>query len=1032
MPYLKPSIRPFLTVILLITVLAVAALSQSGRGRPKVPQPSPAGSQPQPITVPAATAVTKQEQAGTTSRFVLRNGMTVVINEQHATPIVAAVACFKAGPLRESGMSVVAKLVERMILRGTVQRPGDRAVADLRALGASVEATTSYDGTVYSLLASSEKFKDALTIQADMLQKPSLDADAMAKEIPLVIEEEKLAPAESEEGATLASQVFATRKAEIGDQSLVRLLSFDDPAAYSMTQLINIVFALMAPATIEGLRSMTRERLADFYQSYYRPDNLIISVAGDVSTFDTLVAIQQLYGGFGVKPVKAIEEKGGAAEVAQPGAPSPTQQARSSAPLSDNQQPIARTVHTESSGTATGKFPPVTGQDKLHYALDRADISQSVVSIGFRVSGAESKDRPALEVLSALAGKGRASRLSSSLIDGQMVASRIESNYLVFADVGLLTIQMSPATDSREGASIDRAESALFKELDRLRRELPTEGEMARAKTLLEKRFVDETGTYLGRARALARAEAAGAAVRSALDYGARLRAVSAEEVRRAAARYLTLVNTSIHEYQPLSALARTFDATSFATTVTAWAPGFAETVENAAARPPDANSPAPPPQRAERSPEQRMLIESMQALPIRDFSTLNGPKAFVREDHSQPKVTVAILFQGGLLIEDASTSGITELMLRSILYGTPRRPFLQLTQELEQLGADVQLVAEPDYFGFILSVLSRNADRALRLVREEIEEPAFRDDDIARARLAQIGSIRAARDSSFARSHELLLQALFPGQPYSLPPHGREEVVAALTSDKLRDWHQRVIKRQLPVAIIVGDTDGSALVSSQVAEGFRRRDVDTVTQVRVPQAATPTEKIEQRHREQTTVAIGFAGPKADSPDLAALQLIETSMNREGGRLLREVRDKQNVISTGVVVDYSMFVGGGIVAYAVTSPGNEQRTRAALMSEFERIARRGLTSEELASSRAMTATSRVALLQSQSQQALEYARAIFYRRQASDTDTFVEVASKVTDEDIKRVAAAYFKASAASAGIVRGSSQPPVSPAKQN
>jgi zinc protease len=1026
--YLKPSVRLFLAVILLSTLLPAAALSQSGRGRPRVSQPSPSASQPEPVTVPAATAVTSQEQAGTTSRFVLHNGMTVIISEQHATPLTAAVACFKAGSLREPAMNAVAKLVERMVLRGTVQRPGDRAVADLSALGASIEATTSYDGSVYSLLASSEKFKDALAIQADMLQKPSLDGDAMAEEIPLVIEEGKLGAAQSE-GPTMVSQVLATRKAEVGDQALARLMSFDDPAAYSMTRLLNIAFDL-TPATIEGLRSMTRERLVDFYQSHYRPDNLIISVAGDVSTFDTLVAIQQLYGGFGVKLAPTSEEKGRAAEIAR-SRPSPAQQDRSSS-SSTNQQQIGRTTHNETSGAATGRLTPATGEDKLHYALDRADITQSVVSIGFHLPGPASKDWPVLEVLTALAGKGRASSLSSSLIDGQMAASRINSNYLVFADVGLLAIQMTPATDPREGSSIDRAESALFKELDRLRRELPTEGEMARAKTQLEKRFVDETGTYLGRASALARAEVAGVAVRSALDYVARLRAVSAEDVRRAAARYFTLINTSIHEYEPLSAPARSFDAGSFAATVTAWAPGFAETVDNAAARPADSASPAPVPQGAGRSPEQRMLIESMQPLPIKDFSTLNGPKAFVREDHSQPKVTVAILFQGGRLIEDVSTSGITELMLRSILYGTPRRPFSLLAQELEQLGADVRIVAEPDYFGFVLSTLSRNADRALRLVREEIEEPALRDDDIARARLAQIGAIRAVRDSSLARARELLLQALFPGHPYSLPPHGREEIVAALTSDKLRDWHQRVIKRQIPVAIIVGDTDGSALVSSQIAEGFRRRDVETVTQVKVPQAATAADKIEQRRGEQTTLAIGFAGPRSDSPDLPALQLIETSMNRKVGRLLREVRDRQSAISTGFVEDYHMFVAGVIVAYAVATPGAEQRTRAALLSEFERMARTGLTSEELASSRAAAATSRVAMLQSQSEQALEYARAIFYRRQASDSDTFVERVSKVTDEDIKRVASAYFKASAASAGIVRGSSQPPPSPAKQN
>src|SRR6266850_748309 len=79
------------------------------------------------------------------------------------------------------------------------------------------------------------------------------------------------------------------------------------------------------------------------------------------------------------------------------------------------------------------------------------------------------------------------------------------------------------------------------------------------------------------------------------------------------------------------------------------------------------------------------------------------------------------------------------------------------------------------------------------------------------------------------------------------------------------RASHARAVKRQLPLAIIVGDTDGSALVSSQIAEGFKRRDVDAAIQVRSPQRASTVEKIEQRRRNQTTIGVGLAGPKADS-----------------------------------------------------------------------------------------------------------------------------------------------------------------------
>ena len=1014
---LKRSIIAASIIGFITTILAASSPPQSGRGRPKVPQPSATSSQPPPIiNIPAAAAVTKQEQVGTTSRFVLRNGITVIISEHHSTPIAAAVARFKAGALDEPwSMSAAARLVQRLILKGTVLRPGDRAVADLRTLGASVGAGTSYDGAAYSVVAQSDKLKDALAIQADMLQHSTFDAESVRREIQFLTEEEKRAGAPLDGGLALPSRGFSTRTliSDTGNQALSR---DDEPDTYSMARLSNIAFTGGPALNMDPLRSMTREQVVEFYRSHYRPENLIIAVAGDVSTFNTLIEIQQLYGDFGASPAKPAESKVKVLDVKKP-RPS----ARPPASSTGIQQPLAK-PEASSAETPTSVKPwGTTDQGKLRYAADRGDISQSIISAGFHVPGADSKDWPAIEVLTALTGQGRASRLSRSIIDGQLAANRIESNYLAYAGAGLLTIQLWSAKESREGSSIDNAESALFKELDRLRRETPTEGEMARARALLEKRFVDGTAIYADRARFLARAEAAGMGFRLALDYRTCIRAVTAEAVQRAASNYLTLANTTVHEYEPLSAATRTFDADAFATTVTAWAPGFGRPVESASVRAADATSSlAPVAQGTDRSPERQAMLESVQALPVRDFSTLNGPKAFVREDHSKPTVTVAILFQGGRLVEDATTSGTTELMLRSMLYGTPRRTYPQITEELEQLGADIRIVVEPDFFGFIVSALSRNADRALKLLRDMIEEPAFREDDIGRARLGQIASIRDARDSSFTRSRELMLQALFAGHPYSLPSHGREEIVAALTSEKMASWYERSVRRQLPLAIIVGDTDGSALVSSQIAEGFKRRDLDAAIQVRTPQSGTAAEKTESRQRDQSTVAVGTRGPKAASGDLTAVQLFESAMNGEGGRLLHELRDKQSLASSAAFAGEAMFVAGVLAAYTATSSENEQQARAALLAEFDRLARGGLTADEMTSTRALAAASLTALLQSQPQHVLHYAYAILYGQQVADVDNFADQASKVTAADLKRVASTFFKAADACAGVVRG------------
>jgi predicted Zn-dependent peptidase len=1011
-----------LQIIILTTIFPYSAWPQSGRGRPRVPTNETTAAPPQPVNVPVAAAVVKQEQVGNISRFALRNGMTVIITEQHATPIVASVAYFKAGAVDEpERVTAVARLIQRLIVRRS------------RAAAGMIAGEADYESSSYHFVASPDKLKDALARQASALQNPPFEPDEVRREIALAIQEERV---------------------------------FQEQSDYSMARLYNIAFGdkeigRFRPTSVEALRSVTREQLLEFYKAHYRPDDLIISVAGDVLTFNTLVEIQKLYGAFNVAEPAAPPQDGpgkpartptpaadGKRKIARPikqpslprtanTAAQPASPQQESKPAPNNQVSSPAAPSQAASSTAQGPLaqgtPAQGDQSRLRYGADRGDINQSIVSIGYKAPGLESKDWAAIETLTALVGRGRASRLNRSLIDAQLVAGRVESSYLPFKGAGLIAIQMWVAGDSKGGSSIDKAESAFFREVDAVRREIPTEGEMARAKALLEKRFVDGMATYLGRARALARAEASPGGFRLALDYRNQIRAVRAEDVQRVAAKYLTLANTAVHEYEPQGAAPRTFDAESFIATVTAWDPAFAQPVDTKDAHPADANSSiAPVAQGSERTTEQQVSFESIQPLPVKDFSTLNGPQAFVREEHALPTVAIALLFRGGRLTEDETTSGTTELMLRSMLYGTARRIGANIAQELDQLGADVQIVNEPDFFGFMLTVLSRNADRALKLLRDCIEDPAFREDDVRRARLSQVAFIRDGRDSSLARSRELLLQAIYPGHNYSLPPHGREEIVMKLASEQITEWHSRVIKRQLPFAIIVGDTNGSALVSSQLAEGFKRREMDKSLEVKVP---TPKggEKAEPRRRVETTVAIGFAGPKAESDDLIALELIEALMNGAGGRLTRELRDRQGLASEARLDYQAMFAAGVIFAELVTSIDNESRARLALVAELERLSREPVGADEMERARAAAIASRHALLQYQAVHALEYARAVIYKPQASEADKVSELLLKVTAEDVKRAANLYFKPSNASAGIVRGVSQPAAqAPAKQD
>ena len=994
------SIVLFLVIVLTAAMLPELARSQSGRGRPKVPTPSPGAPQPQPVTIPASASVVKQEQVGNVSRFLLRNGITVIISEQHSAPIAASVACFKAGTRHEPETAPgIARLVGR-----TITSAGRGPIVELRSIGSTLRCDLSFETSTYSLVTPSGKIKEALAAQADLLQNFVVDANQLRRDATRLVEEEKW-----------NSALWSDLSESFGQEPAGGLRD-STPSAYSLARLLNIASpgnAMVKPLNIEKLALITDDQVEAFYRAHYRPDKLIIAVAGDVVPFTTLVQIQQLYAGLGAQ-AQPISEPARNPDRSAKGSPPTASTAGRHADQTNAPGPV------QPSAPSPTSRPTETEQPTLRYGEDRGDLNQSIVSIGYHVPGPESKEWAVIEVLSAVAGVGRASRLHSSMVDGQMAASRVDSIYLSQTNAAMLVFQIRPAGDP-SGASIDKAESSFFREIERLRHEVPSEAEMLRAKALLEKRFIDRTESYAGRARQLARSEAMLGGIGGAPDYRAAIGAVKAEDLQRAAGKYFVLFNTSVHEYESLIAPPRTFDAGSFSATVLAWAPEIARPVAAVSAPASDPSS-VPAPQRGvERSAQQQADMESIQPLPVKDFSTLNGPRAFVREDRSVPKVTVALLFQGGRLVESETTSGTTELMLRSMLYGTTRRTGQQLAQEWEQLGAEIALVVEPDFFGFMLSAQSRNAEHTLKLLRDCIEDPAFRDDDVQRARIAQIGVIRDSRDSSLAQARELLTRALYPGTPYGLPPHGREELAVKLTSEQLREWHSRLVKRQLPLAIIVGDTNGSALVSSQLAEAFRRRELDTALPVRVPGAPRPTEQIESRRTEQTAAAIGFVGPKAaDGAGQDAVRVMEAAMNHAGGRLDRELMDKGLAVMASLEGD-SLFAAGTISAEIVTSPGDEQRARNALLVELEKLSKNGLSPDEAAAAGALAAGTKLDALQSQGRRALEYARAVIAQQKASDVDSSAERLSKVATDDIKRVAAVYLKPTSSSAGIVRAS-----------
>jgi zinc protease len=530
----------------------------------------------------------------------------------------------------------------------------------------------------------------------------------------------------------------------------------------------------------------------------------------------------------------------------------------------------------------------------------------------------------------------------------------------------------------------------------------------------------------------LAQAEAGTGDYHDADRFVERIRGVTAEQVQRVAARYLKLTHATIYEVLPPGLSAPGTTAESVANWLAKQIPGIEKPIEANQATRSTAMPLITQGQRERPTDEIEAVLFSLQPEPIRDYSVLRGSRVYVREDRARPTVAVGLFFQGGRLFEDAANNGITEFMLRAMMRGAKSKwnpetgaPIERgeeapvsagtMAMRLEQFGAEIQIVNEPDFFGFILNVLSRNQEQALKTLVDIIERPMFEETDVSRARAALLGDIRQRGPQPL----QLAWQALVGSHPYGLPRLGHSQVIQSLTPEQLRAWRERTIGQQFPIAIIVGDTDGSILVSTVVAREFRRRETDRTFRAAIP--SPPSQPREQAHADHSLSAltVGFLGPQNKLDEHDVFDVIEHIVSGSGSRLADQLRDESTLAYHVQAVYEPRFLSGGLFASLMLRPENEARARDVLEREFNRLAAEPVSDDELTSGVNAAVSAHAVRLDQHSARALAYAQRIFLDGQPAEIDSYAERIRAVTKDKIRATAGQYLKWNQRGVGVVR-------------
>ena len=326
--------------------------------------------------------------------------------------------------------------------------------------------------------------------------------------------------------------------------------------------------------------------------------------------------------------------------------------------------------------------------------------------------------------------------------------------------------------------------------------------------------------------------------------------------------------------------------------------------------------------------------------------------------------------------VTSARRSTASRILLEHMAFkGTRRRNALQIAEEIENVGGDLNAETGAEQTGYFAHVLSGDVDLAIDVLSDILTDSQFDPEELAREKNVIIQEIGAVEDTPDDLVFDLLTATAWPDQPIGRPILGTRERVAAFDRAAIDGYLGRHYRARSTLVVGAGAVDHDQLVA--LAEERLGGLVGDSEAPPVPARYLGGETLAKKPLEQTHLVVGFEGRGVLDPDHDAAHVFAAVTG--GGmssRLFQEVREKRGLAYSIHAFHWAYAEAGLFGFYAGAAASRAGELMAASLDCLAEATER-LDEDEVRRAKAQMKVATLAALESPGARAQQLARQMF-------------------------------------------------------